>query len=86
MPEIIGIILIVVVGGLIGFLGDAVFPGEILFSWLGAILACIVGAFIGTLFFPIGPQLFGLHVVSALLGAIILGTVYELILTIAVGR
>lgn len=86
MPELLGILAIIIVGTLLGFLGDAAFPGEILFSWLGAIIACIVGAFAGTIFFDFGPQIFGLDVIPAVVGAVVLGVVYELILTVLVGR
>ena len=86
MPELLGILLIIIVGTILGFLGDAAFPGEILFSWLGAIVATIVGAFVGTIFFDLGPQIFGVDLIPALIGAIVFGVGFELLLTVVVGR
>ena len=86
MIEPLGIVLIVVVGALIGFFGDALFPGEVLFSWLGAIVACIVGAFVGSLAVQLGPTVFGIYVVPALIGGVLFGVVYELVISLVTRR
>ena len=56
-------------------------PGDFPLGWLGSIVAGLVGAYIGgTLLGEIGPQIGGIYLVPAIIGAIILSFIVELLL------
>src|SRR5579875_1024947 len=78
--NVIGVILTLIVAGLIGLLADAIVPGEIPFGFLGAILAGLIGSWLGVAILgSIGPVIFHIPIISALIGAIIVALVYSLL-------
>ena len=78
--NVLGVVVYLVIAGLIGALADAVVPGAIPFGWLGAILAGIVGSWIGVaLLGHVGPVLAGIPVIPAIIGAVILAVIVELL-------
>ncbi len=78
--NVLGVVVYLVIAGLIGALADAVVPGAIPYGWLGAILAGIIGSWIGVaLFGHVGPVLAGIPVIPAIIGAVILAVIVELV-------
>lgn len=76
---LVGLALHLLMAGLIGALADAAIPGKLPWGWLGAILAGLVGSGIGTrLVGHFGPSLFGVPIIPAFLGALILVGVVSL--------
>ena len=80
--NVIGVLVYLVIAGLIGALADAVVPGHIPFGWLGAILAGVVGSWLGVWIFNAmgvgaGPVLAGIPIIPALVGAVILAFLLE---------
>ncbi|HEY7063588.1 MAG TPA: GlsB/YeaQ/YmgE family stress response membrane protein [Chloroflexota bacterium] len=76
---IIHLLLMLFMAGLVGWLADQVIPGRIPYGWLGAIAAGLLGSWLGTaLIGYVGPRIFGIPVIPALVGAIILAVVAEL--------
>ncbi len=70
---LIGLLLHLFMAGLIGALADAVVPGKMPWGWLGAVLAGLVGSWLGVrLIGHVGPALFGVPLVPAFVGAVIL--------------
>lgn len=70
---LVGLALHLFIAGLVGWLADALVPGEIPFGWLGAIAAGLLGSFLGRLLIgSFGPAIFGVYIIPALLGAVIL--------------
>jgi uncharacterized membrane protein YeaQ/YmgE (transglycosylase-associated protein family) len=68
--------------GVIGAVADRIVPGKMPGGMLGAVLAGLVGSWLGTLFLgQLGPKLFGLPIIPALVGATVLAFGAE-----AVGR
>jgi uncharacterized membrane protein YeaQ/YmgE (transglycosylase-associated protein family) len=81
-----GLILYLIVAGIVGWLADLVVPGRVPFGWLGAIVAGLVGSLIGALLFGrFGPDLAGIHIIPAFIGAVIFAFVVALI-SRALGR
>lgn len=59
--------------GLVGALADAVAPGRLPWGWLGAVLAGLVGSWLGVLLLGhLGPSLFGVPLLPGFVGALIL--------------
>jgi uncharacterized membrane protein YeaQ/YmgE (transglycosylase-associated protein family) len=78
--SVIHLVLMLFVAGLVGWVADAIVPGRMPYGWLGAIVAGLVGSWIGTLILGhFGPSLFGVPILPALLGAVILAFAVELI-------
>lgn len=82
---VIGLMLTLFVAGLIGAGADAIVPGRLPGGWLGAILAGIVGGFVGQLVLglfgirSLGPGLFGVHIIPAFVGAVVIAAVAGLL-------
>lgn len=78
--DVIGLVLTLVVAAIVGALADAVVPGNVPYGFLGSMLAGIVGSWLGVaLLGTIGPVLFGIPIISALIGALIVTFVYSLL-------
>ncbi|MGE5619656.1 MAG: GlsB/YeaQ/YmgE family stress response membrane protein [Sphingomonadaceae bacterium] len=78
--NILGVIVTLIIAGLVGWLADVIVPGRLPWGWLGAILAGLVGSWLGTaLLGKVGPEIAGIAIIPALLGAIILAFVVELL-------
>jgi len=78
--NVVGILLTLLFAGLIGWAADAILPGHVPFGFIGAILAGLVGSWLGVaLFGTIGPTIFHIPVISAFLGALIIALVYSLL-------
>ena len=76
---IVNLVLFLFMAGVVGWLADLMLPGRLPYGWLGAILAGLVGGWLGTLLLgPVGPSLFGVRLIPALVGAIILALGVEL--------
>ncbi len=78
--SVVHLILMLFIAGLVGALADAIVPGRLPYGWLGAILAGLVGSWLGVLLIGhVGPPIFGIPVIPALVGAIILALGVELV-------
>jgi uncharacterized membrane protein YeaQ/YmgE (transglycosylase-associated protein family) len=61
------------VAGLVGAAADAIAPGKLPWGWVGAILAGLLGSWLGVMLVGSrGPHLFGVPIVQAFIGALIL--------------
>lgn len=78
--NLFGLILTLFMAGLIGALAEAIVPGRIPYGFFGAILAGLVGSWLGVaLVGPIGPSIFHVPVISAFIGALIVAFIYSLL-------
>ncbi|AYC29490.1 GlsB/YeaQ/YmgE family stress response membrane protein [Paenisporosarcina cavernae] len=74
-------ILYLIIGGIIGWLAGLLLGKDLPGGIIGNIIAGIIGAWIGgSLFGDFGPSLWGMAIIPALLGAIILVFIVSLIL------
>ncbi len=71
--NILGLIVMLLVAAVVGFAADAMVPGEQLPNgWLAATGAGLVGSLVGTfLIGQFGPVLFGVPLIPALVGSIL---------------
>lgn len=82
---LVGLLLTLFVAGLVGWAADAVVPGRLPGGWLGAVLAGILGGFLGTFLLRavgvanMGPALFGVHLLPAFVGAVVIAGAAELL-------
>ncbi len=78
---IVGLLILLLVAAIIGFIADALVPGSVPFGWLGAIIVGLLGAWLGgTLVGNFGPDLGGIFHLPAIIGAVILVFLLELAL------
>lgn len=78
--KLVGLALMLLVAGFVGWLADRLVPGSIPYGWLGAIVAGLAGAWIGGWFLgSMGPDLFGIALVPALVGAVILAVIVNIL-------
>jgi uncharacterized membrane protein YeaQ/YmgE (transglycosylase-associated protein family) len=85
---LLGLFLTLVVAGLVGWAADLIVPGQLPFGWVGAVLTGLIGALVGHLvflfFFHIpnyGLSLFGIDLIPAFVGAVIIAVAAQLITT-----
>jgi uncharacterized membrane protein YeaQ/YmgE (transglycosylase-associated protein family) len=78
--SIIHLVLMLFMAGVVGWLADLIVPGRLPFGWLGAIVAGLVGSWLGILLLGhLGPSFFGVPIIPGLVGAIILAVGAELV-------
>lgn len=77
---LIGLALHLFMAGLVGALADAVVPGRLPWGWIGAILAGLVGSWLGIqVIGHVGPSLFGVPILPGFVGALILAFALSLL-------
>jgi uncharacterized membrane protein YeaQ/YmgE (transglycosylase-associated protein family) len=71
--SILGFLLFLIVAAVCAWIAEAVFPGRVPGGFLASAIVGVIGAWIGTsLFGHIGPDLAGVPILSAIIGAGIL--------------
>lgn len=74
--HLVGLIVMLFIAGVIGWIADQIVPGNLPYGWLGAIVAGLVGSWVGSLVLGgLGPTIAHITIIPALLGAIILAFV-----------
>lgn len=80
-----GLLLTLLVAGLVGWAADMVVPGRLPGGWIGAVLAGLIGGFIGRLLFhavgirDLGFGLFGIELIPAFVGAVLVVVAAEML-------
>lgn len=72
-------IALLVIAAIVGAIAEAVVGARAGFGWIGTIVVGLIGAWIGTALFRIGPIVGGIYLISAIIGAIILVLLLKLI-------
>jgi uncharacterized membrane protein YeaQ/YmgE (transglycosylase-associated protein family) len=81
---ILKLLFLLVAAGLVGWAADAVVPGKLPGGWVGAVLAGLVGGVIGGMLFAAlgihdpGFALFGVDLIPAFVGAVIITALAEM--------
>jgi uncharacterized membrane protein YeaQ/YmgE (transglycosylase-associated protein family) len=84
---LLGLLLTLIVAGLVGWAADLIVPGELPFGWVGAVLTGLIGGFVGHLVFRffhipgLGLSLFGIDLIPAFVGAVIIAVAAQLFTT-----
>lgn len=85
--HLVGLVVMLFVAGIVGWIADQIVPGKLPYGWLGAIVAGLVGSWVGGLILGgFGPKLAGITIIPALLGAIILAFVASAVTKATSGR
>ena len=78
--HLVGLALMLLMAALVAYVADSLVPGRVPYGWPGLALVGLVGGWIGTaLVGRIGPHLFGVWVVPAFVGALVLTLVISLV-------
>jgi len=82
---LVALLATLVVAGLVGWAADLLVPGHLPLGWIGAVLTGLIGGFVGHLLFNAlnihapGFQLFGVDLIPAFAGAVIIAFAAQLI-------
>ena len=77
--NLLGLLITLVVAAVVGAIADRIVPGELPYGWLGTIVAGLAGSWLGSLLLGgFGPDIAGIALIPALVGAIILAFVAQL--------
>jgi uncharacterized membrane protein YeaQ/YmgE (transglycosylase-associated protein family) len=80
----IGLLFTLLIAGLVGWAADLVVPGRLPGGWVGAVLSGLIGGFVGTWLFHVlsiplpGLVLFGVNLIPAFVGAVIIAVAAQL--------
>lgn len=85
--NLVGLIITLFFAGLIGWIADQIVPGKLPYGWLGAVVAGLVGSWIGGwVLGGFGPDIRGIAIIPALLGAIVVAFAAELVMKFSNGK
>jgi uncharacterized membrane protein YeaQ/YmgE (transglycosylase-associated protein family) len=77
----LGVLVTLAIAAIVGFVADKIVPGRLPYGWVGALVAGLLGSWVGSfLFGAFGPVIGGIPIIPALIGAIIVAFVVELLL------
>jgi uncharacterized membrane protein YeaQ/YmgE (transglycosylase-associated protein family) len=76
---VVGFLILLIVAAVVGAIAEAVVGYRTSWGWLGTIIIGLIGAWIGSALFRIGPIIGGTFLISAIIGAIILVALLKLI-------
>jgi uncharacterized membrane protein YeaQ/YmgE (transglycosylase-associated protein family) len=78
--SLLGLIVTLIIAGLVGWLAYQIVPGRLPFGWVGAVVAGLLGSWLGgALLGEIGPEIGDIAVLPALVGAIILAVIADVV-------
>jgi uncharacterized membrane protein YeaQ/YmgE (transglycosylase-associated protein family) len=75
----LGFIWSLIIGGVIGAIGQAIVGTDVPGGIIGNIIIGFVGAWAGHALFQMGPELGGFYIIPAIVGAILIVFIYDLI-------
>lgn len=74
-----GFIVLLIVAAIVGAIAEAVIGYKAGAGWVGTIVVGLVGAWLGTALFSIGPVIGGVYLISAIIGSIVLVAILKAI-------
>ncbi len=78
--SLLGLLVTLLIAGVVGWLAYQVVPGRLPFGWVGAVVAGLLGSWLGgALIGHVGPSIGGITILPALVGAIILAVIADLV-------
>ncbi len=82
--SLIGLVVTLIVAGIVGWLAELVVPGRLPGGWIGAVLTGLIGGFVGGAIFhamhwSLGPNVAGVQLIPAFVGAVIVALIAELL-------
>lgn len=80
----LGLLVMLLVAGIVGFIGAALAPGSIPGGWIGAIIAGLFGSALGGYLFglfglPLGPEIGRMALIPSIIGAAIVVWLFSLV-------
>lgn len=78
--DIVGFLILLLVAFVVGAIGEMIGGVKIPGGWVGSIVAGLVGAWLGTRMLSMGPEIGGIQIIPAIIGAAIVVLLLRLIL------
>lgn len=84
--SVLGVLVTLAIAALVGFIADRIVPGRLPYGWAGAMVAGLLGSWIGSLLIgPVGPTIARIPILPALLGAVIVAFVVQMLVKRGIG-
>ncbi|HUV03829.1 MAG TPA: GlsB/YeaQ/YmgE family stress response membrane protein [Armatimonadota bacterium] len=74
-----GFLILLIVAAVLGALSEALAGWRAGYGWIGTMIVALIGAWIGSALFKIGPPIMGTYLISAILGAVVLIVLLKLV-------
>ena len=78
--DLLGFLILLIVAALAGAIGEMIAGVKVPGGWLGSMLVGFVGAWIGHALLRVGPEVQGIYVISAIIGAALFVLVLRLLM------
>jgi len=77
--DLLGIVLFILIAGVCGAIGEGVAGGKVGPGFLGSFVVGLIGAWLGGMLIQVGPVIWGVAVIPAIIGSILLVAILKLI-------
>ena len=74
-----GFIVLLIVAAVVGAIAEALAGVKVGAGWVGTIIVGLIGAWVGSVLFRIGPLIGGVYLISAILGSFVLVLLLKMI-------
>ena len=74
-----GFIVLLIVAAIVGAVAEALAGVKVGAGWVGTIIVGLIGAWVGSVLFRIGPLIGGVYLISAILGSFVLVLLLKMI-------
>ncbi|MDI1478894.1 GlsB/YeaQ/YmgE family stress response membrane protein [Polyangium sp. y55x31] len=84
--SVLGVLVTLAIAAIVGWIADRIVPGRLPYGWAGAMVAGLLGSWIGSLLIGhVGPTIARIPIIPAILGAVIVAFAVQLLVKRGIG-
>ncbi|MDI1431170.1 MULTISPECIES: GlsB/YeaQ/YmgE family stress response membrane protein [Polyangium] len=79
--SVLGVLVTLAIAAVVGWIADQIVPGRLPYGWAGAMVAGLLGSWVGSLLFGnLGPTIARIPIIPGILGAVLVALVVQMLM------
>ncbi|MDC0745468.1 GlsB/YeaQ/YmgE family stress response membrane protein [Polyangium mundeleinium] len=84
--SVFGVLVTLAIAAVVGWIADQIVPGRLPYGWAGAMVAGLLGSWVGSLLFGhVGPTVARIPIIPGILGAVLVALVVQFLMKRGIG-